>query len=199
MKKKISIKTKYTPNEEFYREFNRTWRYRNRIFQYGMVVLMTFLSFILLLMGDYDFCIKYNIFIVCFLLFCLFLDHNVFNYKQLLVRLNNEIQDFETVFQDDKMVTKVGKNKQDYEYSLVRSVIDGEKLLIVKLPSNLGIIVEKGTMGKEDIKELKQLLLEKCNIKKITIVPNGIYILKMIAWILAIINFCVSLVLFITK
>ena len=199
MKKKRVIKTSYLPSEEIYREFNKTCGYRDRIFSYSMCILMCLFSFFLLLMEDYSFCFKYGIFILAFLCFAFFLDYNNLAYKQLLVRMNHEISKFEIDFTEEKIVSKVGKNKQDYDYSLVKKILEGDRLLILRLPSNLGIIVSKNTMDEDDIRELRSLLLDKCSVKKIYKVPSKIYLLKFIAWILGIINFCLSFVLFLTK
>jgi hypothetical protein len=117
----------------------------------------------------------------------------------LKVQYGDEIPVFETMFFDDNIVVQTGKNKMDYKYSIVQEVIDGDNLMILKLPYRMGIIVEKNSMGKREVNKLKDFLLQKCNVKCIKRVPSKIYVLKHIAWICSLLSFCITLVLFITR
>ncbi len=199
MRRKKIIQNSYFPTEEFYREFNLTWRYRGRIIQYVMIFLLSFISFIFILLKDYNFSFKYNIFLIVVLVFNFIHDRETSNYKRLLISCNHDVPTYVTTFDSNSILIETGNNKQEYDYSLIKKIIEGEHIMILKLPSRLGIIVDKNNMVEGTMSELRKLLLDKCDVKKIHKVPSYIDLLKAITSVFTIIVFCISLVLFITK
>ncbi len=168
------------------------------MFQYGMLLLLSCTSLLLIILGDNSFSFILNIFLIIFLIINYIMDLSTLNYKKLLTQVNNKVPTFETTFKSNNIIVEAGDNKQEYSYELVKSVIEGEQILILKLPNRLGIIVDKNNMVEGSISDLKELVINKCNIK-VHKAPRYINILKTISSILVIGIFCASLFLFISK
>ncbi len=199
MRRKVLFKSVFMPTEESYRDFNQTWRYKLRILYYVTIIIFSIFVLLGVISRNYNFAFQIGCYDLVLMIVVLFTDHNIGNYKRLKVQSNNNVAPYETSFYEDNMIVQIGKNKQDYDYDLVKNIIDGDNLMILKLQYRLGIIVDKNSMDKKEVNKLKDFLLEKCNITSIPRVPSNIHILKLVAWICSFLGFCVSLVLFITK
>ena len=199
MRRKYEFKGDFLPTEENYRELNQTWRFLYRIIQYIAIIVFCLFVLLLIVKRNYDIAFKYGIFIFVLMVLNIYLDHSVHNFKRYKKRVNNNLQLIENRFYDDNILFTVGDTKQEWDYSKINTIIEGDNLIILVTSAYKGIIIDKNTMKAKDIEPFKKFLLSKCSVRSIDRVPKWIHVLKSVSWICSLITFCVTLVLFITK
>lgn len=167
----MEFKNKYIYTQQMFREFVKYYKYR--YLHTGIIFLIVSTVFCLFVASKFD---LVNIkFVLCMfgMIILLFLMNFLYSLESEILYKNSldeeGILETEVEF-TDKIIVKIGKNKEYFDYEDITSIYNLKGICILTIGKNNGIILKKNGFYLGDYADFLHFIKIKCNeVKKLEI------------------------------